>query len=314
MTRLLRVCALLLALPVATLAQPLGDHHQHLFSPTLAPLISEQPITAADLVSHLDAAGIKRAAVLSTAYLLASPSRNLPNEREAVMADNDWTASQVAQFPDRLVGFCGVNPLKDYALDEIARCAKNPNLRRGLKLHFANSVIDYQNAAHIEQLRQVFRTANSLAMAIVVHMRVTTTNTTFAYGRAEALLFLNELVAAAPDVPVQIAHLAGAGGYEYPLIDPILDVFAEAVARNDPRMTRVWFDVTAVASARTTAERAAMIVGRIRQLGVERILYGSDAPASEAALPRARWAAFRALPLTDAEFQTIAANVPPYLR
>jgi predicted TIM-barrel fold metal-dependent hydrolase len=307
------VCALLLALPTATTAQPLGDHHQHLFSPTLAPLISQQPITAADLVRHLDAAGIKRAAVLSTAYLLASPSRKLPNEREAVMADNDWTASQVARFPDRLVGFCGVNPLKDYALDEIARCAKNPNLRRGLKLHFGNSVIDYENAAHIEQLRHVFRAANSLGMAIVVHMRVNT-DEKFAYGRAEALLFLNELVAAAPDVPVQIGHLAGAGGYEYPLIDPILDVFAEAVARNDPRMTRVWFDVTAVASAKTTPERAAMIVRRIRQLGVERILYGSDAPASEAALPLARWAAFRALPLTDAEVQTIAANVPPYLR
>ena len=57
--QLLRVCALLLALPVATAAQPLGDHHQHLFSPTLAPLISQQPITAADLIRHLDAAGIR---------------------------------------------------------------------------------------------------------------------------------------------------------------------------------------------------------------------------------------------------------------
>jgi len=310
---MLRACALLLALPAVTAAQPLGDHHQHLFSPTLAPLISQQPITATDLVRHLDAAGIKRAAVLSTAYLLASPSRKLPNEREAVMADNDWTASQVAQFPDRLVGFCGVNPLKDYALDEIARCAKNPNLRRGLKLHFGNSVVDYENAAHIEQLRRVFRAANSLGMAIVVHMRVNTEEK-LAYGRAEALIFLNELVAAAPDVPVQVGHLAGAGGYEYPLIDPILDVFAEAVAEKDPRMARVWFDITAVASVKTTPERAAMIVRRIRQLGVERMLYGSDAPASEAALPRARWAAFRALPLTDAEFQTIASNVPPYFR
>ena len=56
-------------------------------------------------------------------------------------------------------------------------------------------------------------------------------------------------------------------------------------------MARVWFDVTAVASAKTTPERAAMIVRRIRQLGVQRMLYGSDAPASEDALPAARWAA-----------------------
>jgi predicted TIM-barrel fold metal-dependent hydrolase len=57
-----------------------------------------------------------------------------------------------------------------------------------------------------------------------------------------------------------------------------------------------------------------MIVRRIRQMGVNRIVYGSDAPASEAALPRARWAAFRALPLTDEKFQTIATNVPAYMR
>ena len=313
MSRPFTLCAIFLAVSVETMAQPLADHHQHLFSPTLAPLIMQSPITAADLVRHLDVAGIKRAAVLSTAYLLASPGRNLANEREAVMADNDWTADQVAQFPERLVGFCGVNPLKDYAIDEVARCAKNPNLRRGLKLHFGNSMVDYQNPGHIQQLRRVFQAANDNGMAIVVHMRVNT-NEKFSFGRAEAQILLAELVAAAPDVAVQIAHLAGAGGYEYPLIDPVLDVFAEAAARKDPLMRRVWFDVTAVASAKTTSERAEMIVRRIRRLGVERILYGSDAPATEDALPRARWAAFRALPLTEAEFQAISANVPPYMR
>ncbi len=101
------------------------------------------------------------------------------------MADNDWTAAQVAQFPERLVGFCGVNPLKDYAIDEVARCAKNPTLRRGLKLDFGNSVVDYQNPAHIQQLRRVFHAANGHGMAIMVHMRVNT-NQKFSYGRAEA--------------------------------------------------------------------------------------------------------------------------------
>ena len=44
------------------------------------------------------------------------------------------------------------------------------------------------------------------------------------------------------------------------------------------------------------------------------ILFGSDAPTAEAFLPKAAWAAFRTLPLTEAEFQTIAGNVPPYMR
>jgi predicted TIM-barrel fold metal-dependent hydrolase len=44
-----------------------------------------------------------------------------------------------------------------------------------------------------------------------------------------------------------------------------------------------------------------------------RILYGSDA-ATPTNLPKDGWAAFRKLPLSDAEFETIARNVPPYMR
>ena len=128
---------------------PRADHHQHLFSAELAalmtttpPVAAVKPRTAADLIEQLDAAGIKRAVVLSTAYVFEQPSRKAEHAAEKLRRDNDWTSKQVAQFPDRLIGFCGLNPLKDYALDELARCAADPNLRRGLKLHFGNSVID----------------------------------------------------------------------------------------------------------------------------------------------------------------------------
>jgi hypothetical protein len=53
---------------------------------------------------------------------------------------------------DRLRGFCGVNPLRDYALDELARCAEQPGLRHvahGLKLHFGNSAGRHAFAAWI---------------------------------------------------------------------------------------------------------------------------------------------------------------------
>jgi hypothetical protein len=65
--------------------------------------------------------------------------------------------------------------LKDYALEELARCAADPNLRRGLKLHFGNSVVDYHNPEHIAQVRRVFRAANDRRMAIVAHVRASVT-------------------------------------------------------------------------------------------------------------------------------------------
>src|SRR5687768_3857366 len=66
---------------------PLADHHQHIFSPTLAALISPPPpaapvqsLTARELVAYLDAAGIRRAALLSVAYSFGNPARMVENE------------------------------------------------------------------------------------------------------------------------------------------------------------------------------------------------------------------------------------------
>lgn len=80
-------------------------------------------------------------------------------------AENDWTAAQVAAHPDRLVGFCGVNPLKPYAMEEIERCAKDHYLRTGLKLHFGNSDVQLDVPEQVAQLKRVFASANAHHMA-----------------------------------------------------------------------------------------------------------------------------------------------------
>ena len=46
-------------------------------------------------------------------------------------------------------------------------------------------------------------------MGIVVHLRASETQN-LPYGREEARIFLDELLPAAPDVTVQVAHLGGA--------------------------------------------------------------------------------------------------------
>ena len=297
---------------------PLADHHQHLFSPelaavmtTTAPVAAVKPRTAADLIEQLDAAGIKRAVVLSTAYIFEQPSRKADHAAEKLKRDNDWTSKQVAQFPDRLIGFCGLNPLKDYALEELARCAADPNLRRGLKLHFGNSVVDFRNPEHIAQVRRVFRAANDRRMAIVAHVRASVT-AKLPWGREEAVIFLNELLPAAPDVVVQVAHLASAGSPQDEGAQQALEVFVDAVARNDPRTRHLYFDATMLGepAARENAQRWAMAIRRMPA----RVLFGSDATTA-AATPGGAWTAMRkGLPLTDDEFERIANNTPPYMR
>ena len=149
-------------------------------------------------------------------------------------------------------------------------------------------------------------------MAIVVHMR-TSLDLRRRYGADAARVFLNELLPAAPDVPVQVAHLAGAGGYDA-AADSALSVFTDAIARNDPRMRNMWFDATTVVRPGMSPVERQQITARIRQLGVERVLYGSDAAVNPLAYPQAGWEAFQRLPLTEAEFRVIANNVAPYMR
>jgi uncharacterized protein len=311
---------ILITLASTTSAQnpaPLVDHHQHLFSPANAewastPTSPRQPVTAIDLIAYLDSAGIRRALVLSVAYQYGNPARAVDNEYQRVKAENDWTSEQVAKYPDRLRAFCGVNPIKDYALQEVARCASNPQLRSGLKLHFGNSDVDVHDARQLAQVKRVFRAANDNGMAIVMHMHASV-NKKRPHGRAEAKIFLDDLLPSAPDVPVQVAHLAGAGEYD-DSTDHAVAALADAIGNHDPRTAHLYVDVSGISGITAMApDRKAQIVARIRQIGLERILYGSDAPFPGHG-PREYWASFRTLPLTEAELRTIATNVAPYMR
>lgn len=262
-------------------------------------------VTAEQLVSQLAEAGIQRALVLSLAYWFGSPYwAPVEDEYAKVRAENDWTADQVARFPDQLVAFCSFNPLEDYALAELERCAANPHLN-GLKLHFANSQVDVFDPEHVEKLRRVFRAANRQGLPIVVHLWVPGGT----YGRRHAEVFLERILLEAPDVVVQIAHFAGGGpGYT----DEALAVYAEAIAAGDARTRNLYFDIASVAEGLRTRTELFLFAERIRQVGLERVLFGADMVPPPALEP---WIAFRSrVPLTEAEFRAIADNIAPYLR
>jgi uncharacterized protein len=67
------------------------DYHQHLFSPAITNSGATRPVVSAeDLVALLDAAGIRKALVLSLAYQYGNPNRPaVQNEYETVNFQND---------------------------------------------------------------------------------------------------------------------------------------------------------------------------------------------------------------------------------
>jgi predicted TIM-barrel fold metal-dependent hydrolase len=317
----MKSCALLfsalLGCCAAAAQAPAADHHQHVFSPAVTALLASPAVKelgARDVVALLDAAGIRRALLLSTAYMFGSPTRKVEDEYAKVRAENDWTAAQAAEYPDRLRAFCGFNPLRDYALEELARCAAHPGLRGGIKLHFGNSDVQLENPRHVERMRAVFRAANARRMAIVVHLRASISRKR-PYAGEQARAFLEQLLPEAPDVPVQVAHMAGTGpAYEDPPAHAVIAVLAEAVERGDPRTRSLWFDVASVANPGNQPATSELLAKRIRQIGVDRIVYGTDSAAGDNLRPAAAWAAFRRLPLTQAEIARIASNLAPHLR
>lgn len=284
-------------------AQPAADHHLHLLRSASSPP-QGFALSAEDLIGQMDEAGIRRGVVLSIAYQFGNPFRPaVENEYERVKAENDWTGMQAAKYPDRLVAFCSVNPLKDYAIQEIVRCAQDPKLRRGLKLHFGNSDVDMDKTDHVTQLRRVFAEANRQRMAIVAHVRSNIDHNR-PWGEIQARTFLDSVLPAAKDVVVQVAHLASAGGYEHDGGDKAMGVFADAIAAKDPRMRRVYFDV----SVMRWESKKETLAKQLRTVGMKRLLYASDAP------PPTGLKAFRRFPLSERERKRIERNIAPYLQ
>jgi len=295
---------------------PVGDYHQHVFSAEDIKLAGPDsklvPLDAKGVIELLDAAGIRKGTLLSIAYMYGKPGRQVDDEIGQVRRENDWTIAEAARYPGRLVAFCSFNPLKDYALQELKRCAAAGATVRGIKLHFGNSDIQLDDPSHVARLREVFAAANAARLAIVVHMRASISKNR-PYGARQARIFLEQLLPAAPDVPVQVAHMAGAGpGYEDPPAREAMAVLAEAAAKGDSRTRKLWVDVASIVDPGISADNTQLVVKTIRQVGVKRVLYGTDAAQGDNLRPGASWAAFRKLPLTAAEFAQIAANVPPY--
>ena len=168
-----------LGLPLTTQTRPPApviDYHQHLFSSAIANAGAARPIVPAKELVTMPMPPTPQGpgAVAGLPVRLSLPACRLQPVSEG-QGPERLDQEQVAQYPERLVGFCSINPLRDYALDEIARCGKDERLHRGLKLHFGNSDVDFSNRAHVTRLKAVFGLANRQRMAIVVHMRASVT-------------------------------------------------------------------------------------------------------------------------------------------
>jgi predicted TIM-barrel fold metal-dependent hydrolase len=298
------------AAPTAPRTAPLVDYHQHLVSPPFHPIVKMPERDGAALVKELDAAGIEKAVVLSVGYSFADERKKLEDPDRLTREENDWTSAQVAKHPSRLIGFCSANLLREVAITEIERCLGLPAMT-GIKLHFGNNGITLRDAAHLTRVQQLFTLAQRHKAPVLVHMRARGgTN----YGAEDAQIFLGKVVTLAPDIEIVIAHLGASSPGYHAQNDEVMAVFAAAAERNDPRMRNVYIDVSANISEEVPAADAELAVKRMRQLGLGKVLYGSDLSVPGGTIAKG-WEIFRTkLPLTAEELQQIMNNRTTFVR
>ena len=308
-----------------------ADHHMHVWSADARDLLLEaqravgqeviaeedaRALTGADAVAALDSAGIRRGVVLSNAYFFGIPDVEVEDEQARTRAENDFVARQVSQHPDRLVGFFSVNPVAEYAIEEIERLADRPEFV-GLKLHLGNSNVDLRDSTDVRRLRAVFARANEAGLAIVIHIGGRSAD----FGAADAEAFLSEVLPAAPDVAVQLAHMAGPGGFG-PGTQASFETFVAAIERDAEATENLLFDLSGVPHPISMAQGDTTLIRRIEELngafleaaravGFDRVVFGSDYPSISVA--RYFQGIRETLALSDAEFRDLVDDPAPYL-
>ncbi len=264
------------------------DHHVHLMSPRLIKYFKDVgiPFSKPDAdYSELDAVirrlGTDRLTLVSMAYLYGHPEfGKVENEYETVRAENDYVFEAKKRSPESIRAFCGINPLKDYALKELERCHQTLKAD-GIKLHSNANQLYLTEPAHLEKIKPVYAYAAENDLPILLHFD----NSHRKFGEPDIKLFADEILAKIKPAKIQIAHFGTSGGFNEKT-KRVIDAFIKQFDENPQiKKHKIYFDISAVALdkdsegvSKLTDEEFAELAVYARKLGFDKIIFGTDYP------------------------------------
>ena len=274
------------------------DIHTHLMSQALTDGLTGGGVpasTADDLIARLDEANVEKAVVLSLGYW------DLPDDSN-MAPENDFVAAEVAKYPDRLIGFGGINPLYASAVGEIDRCLDLPGMV-GIKLHLPGSGVDMTNDEHVAALSAVFDKIQERDAPVLMDVGSPLGLPLDADG-LENLAFI---IATHQDVRVVFAH--NTMNTDDQGIEQWLHAFVAIPPALNP--DSLFVDLSAALKFYKDAplSKKELIVWRLRKWGLERVFFGSDylmlAPAES---PKEALETLSKYPFTQEEIDLITSN------
>jgi len=241
------------------------DFHTHLFPPDVRKsrenyfagesafeLLYASPkskmIGAGEIIAAMDEQGV------DVSVVFGFPWKNL----EMAKRHNDYIAEAVARYPDRLKGFCCLDPCPSDAAAEVERCLANGLCGVG-ELAFYRSGIE---CVIVDSMEPVMALCRERGVPVMIH-----TNEPVGHqypGKTEnTLLQIYDLVKRFQDNTIVLAHWGG-GIFFY----SVLKKEVKDVLRN------VYYDT----AASPFLYDPAVYRMAIDRVGIEKILFGTDYP------------------------------------
>ena len=172
---------------------------------------------------------------------------------------NRFVADYVARFPQKLIGFAGIDPTEPTALEEI-RIAKNDLQLRGITI--SPAIQDFHPAD--TRAMKIYAEAERLAMPILVHsIGQATEQSKLEFARP---YLLDEVARNFPKLPIIIAQLG------QPWLDETICLLG--------KHTNVFADVSGMLS-RPWQAYSALVSAHQNQV-IDKLLFGSDFPYTSA--------------------------------
>lgn len=244
------------------------DFHMHVHTPDGQ---DDVQFTGDRALVAIDSIDFKRAVIISNAY-----SANVTEFQ--TIKENNFVISEAAKFESQLAPACAVNPLKVWAYVEAERCAgKGVKL---LKLHLMASGLDLKKNNHYQDVMSFLHSLRKFNFTFLIHANYPKAS------RGDELGRLVQLINAFPENRWIIGHAFGREFEDLSLINH-QNFFVEISIA--PFWTK-------------TEEDRARFVKTMREVGMDKFIFGSDWPVLH---PAEMKKAFEKLPLTDAEKEKV---------
>lgn len=268
----------------------LVDHHVHVMSPSLIKLwksmgipFSKPDAAYADMDSIFARLGSNRVKLISMAYVYSSSEFGTQecNIKECVEEENNYLAAAKMKNPDKILAYYGIDPMTEFAIDELKRCHNILKLD-GLKMHFNASQIYLSERKYQSKVKEILSYAGKNNIPVLLHFD----NSHRRFGMPDLKILSDSILALIPSLHLQIAHLGTSGGFNS-RTKHFIDSFLELTAKADHPLNkhRVTFDISAVALDKESDGVQKMdedgfreLAEYLRKIGFEKLVFGTDYP------------------------------------